>query len=312
MGLRSRPCAAGQGRSEPCSRARISGRHGRSTGDADSARTNGSAPHWGCRRRVRVRSHRHHNHIGYNASSWRAQAETAFEHHDSWTRAERVSRSAISGLPTPGAGGPERYWPTSLPRARGERRPSRWPMANRDTCRCFAISMTKQQAPAITIALHSALTKKPLDWRNRQAVNRGGLHYHCARDGGAMPPRVRRCRECRLSRADLYWRPCNAIQPHTASDSGSGRIACAVLNSAVRTRPNISPPRRDVLLLGSDWALRHEELQERTEIAKLVDRTSFASPIERWSQWSDHPATCSRCWGRTIGRFAGAFATSRV
>lgn len=274
-----------------------------------------------------------HNHIGYNTLPlWTEPTQqTAFLHHDSWTRAPSYQKSISWPAKALAAAAPEALLGYVQLRALvgGTTSIQGWPTANRPAIQALR---NVDDGPVGTtnrdLILTSALTKQPTELAQVARAQRKGVGfiYHCAEGqvGSIVKQEFANAADAGCLDGPFVGIHCNAI---TKADWArwSKPSACALAWSPFSnlwlygsTSDIASAKSRNVTVcLGSDWGPSGtKNIQGELKVAALVAREVMPAitDLDLVRMITANPGDAlMQCWKKTVGRLEpGAFADITV
>ena len=274
-----------------------------------------------------------HNHIGYNALPlWTEPSQqTAFLHHDSWTRAATYQKAISWPAKALIEAAPEALLAYVQLRALvgGTTSIQGWPSANRQHVQVLRdIDDETAGKGDRNLIYTSALTKKPLELgKMAQAQKQGaGFIYHCAEGqvGSLVAREFVDAANAGCLEKTLIGIHCNAIAGpdwKRWAASKAGAIAWSPFSNLwlYGTTTDIAAARQQgvAVCLGSDWGPSGtKSVQGELKVAKLASQQLGLglSDQELVAMLTANPGDAlSRCWKKTIGRLTqGAFADLTV
>ena len=266
-----------------------------------------------------------HNHIGYNALPlWTEPSQqTAFLHHESWTRAATYQKAISWPAKALVEAAPEALLAYVQLRALvgGTTAIQGWPSANRQHVQVLRdIDDETAGKNDRNLIYTSALTKKPLELgRMAQAQKQGaGFIYHCAEGqvGSLVAREFVDVANAGCLEKTLIGIHCNAVSGpdwKRWAASKAGAIAWSPFSNLwlYGTTTDIAAARQQgvAICLGSDWGPSgSKNVQGELKVAKLASQKLGLglSDQELVAMLTTNPGDAlSRCWKKTIGRDAG-------
>jgi 5-methylthioadenosine/S-adenosylhomocysteine deaminase len=274
-----------------------------------------------------------HNHIGFNTLPLWAEKKqkVAFEHHDSWTRADSYQSSISWPAKALVKAAPEAVLAYVQLRALvgGTTAIQGWPAANREHIQVLrniddeTVGTTNHE-----LIYTSALTKKQLELAKiAQAQQQGaGFIYHCAE--GKVGTIVRREFTDAASAGCLdktfIGIHCNAIAPEDWQQWNKLKAGAVVWSPfsnlwlyGTTTDIKAAQDRGVSVCLGPDWGPSGtKNIQGEIKVAKLVSQRDGLQLSDRKlvAMATTNPGDAlARCWKKQIGRLMpGAFADLSV